>query len=138
MNLAEMFSQGESETVEFKASFSDEALEMIGALANVAGGVLIITGFCPILVRRALLAAEDFPNWRSPRVTSNVMRRTYRRSPMAFLFQLLAEEATRLRFQIGTPKRRRGGRRYAPYAFTEQGVAMLSGVLRSREDDVLE
>ena len=55
---------------------------------------------------------------------------------MAFLFQLLAEEATRLRFQIGTPKRRRGGRRYAPYAFTEQGVAMLSGVLGNRMDNV--
>lgn len=36
-----------------------------------------------------------------------------------------------MRFQTGTSKRGRGGRRYAPYAFTEQGVAMLSGVLRS-------
>ena len=54
------------------------------------------------------------------------------------MFQLLPEEATRLRFQVGTSNRRREGRRYAPYAFTEQGVVMLSGVLRNREDDVLE
>jgi len=57
VNLAELLSEGESETVEFKASFNDEALEMIGALANAAGGVLLITGFCPIVVRRALFAA---------------------------------------------------------------------------------
>jgi hypothetical protein len=37
-----------------------------------------------------------------------------------------------LRFQSGTSKNRRGGRRYLPYAFTEQGVAMLSSVLRSK------
>jgi hypothetical protein len=36
-----------------------------------------------------------------------------------------------LRFQIGTSKPMRGGRRYAPYAFTEQGIAMLSSVLHS-------
>jgi hypothetical protein len=64
--------------------------------------------------------------------------RRNRACDIADMFQLLPEEVTRLRFQIGTSKRGRGGRRYAPYAFTEQGVAMLSGVLRSREDDVLE
>jgi aspartate oxidase len=37
----------------------------------------------------------------------------------------------RLRFQTGTSKPARGGRRYAPYVFTEQGVAMLSSVLHS-------
>jgi hypothetical protein len=36
-----------------------------------------------------------------------------------------------LRFQNGTSKTGRGGSRYLPYAFTEQGVAMLSGVLTS-------
>ena len=47
------------------------------------------------------------------------------------MFQLTEEEADSLRCQIGTSKVRRGGRRYLPYAFTEQGVAMLSSVLRS-------
>lgn len=37
----------------------------------------------------------------------------------------------RLRYQIGTSNEGRGGRRYLPYVFTEQGVAMLSSVLRS-------
>ena len=46
-----------------------------------------------------------------------------------FMFQLTAEEVTNLRCQIGTSSW--GGRRYLPYAFTEQGVAMLSGVLKS-------
>jgi ORF6N domain len=47
------------------------------------------------------------------------------------MFQLTAEELETLRFQIGTSKSGRGGRRYLPYAFTEQGVAMLASVLNS-------
>ena len=52
---------------------------------------------------------------------------------MDFMFQLTAEEATSLRSQIVTLKPSRGEhRKYHPYAFTEQGVAMLSSVLRSK------
>ncbi len=48
------------------------------------------------------------------------------------MFQLTKEEAEFLRFQIGMSKPSgRGGRRYLPYAFTEQGVAMLSSVLNT-------
>jgi ORF6N domain len=47
------------------------------------------------------------------------------------MFQLEKQEVMRLRSQI-VISNGRGGRRYAPYAFTEQGVAMLSSVLRSR------
>jgi hypothetical protein len=47
------------------------------------------------------------------------------------MFQLSAEEDATLRSQSVTSNAGRGGRRYAPYAFTEQGVAMLSSVLRS-------
>ena len=47
------------------------------------------------------------------------------------MFQLTAEEVVSLRSQIATSNKGRGGRRYAPYAFTEQGVAMLSTVLNS-------
>ncbi len=46
------------------------------------------------------------------------------------MFQLTDEEFENLRCQNGTS--RWGGRRYAPFAFTEQGVAMLSGVLKSK------
>ncbi len=51
--------------------------------------------------------------------------------PSDFMFQLTADEADILRDQIGTSKKGRGGRRYLPYVFTEQGVAMLSSVLNS-------
>jgi len=47
------------------------------------------------------------------------------------MFQLTAEEAESLRFQIGTSNVGRGGRRYLPLVFTEGGVAMLSSVLTS-------
>jgi hypothetical protein len=54
------------------------------------------------------------------------------RFPPDFMFQLTAEEAELLRSQIVTLKVGRGRhRKYRPYAFTEQGVAMLSSVLRS-------
>ncbi len=63
--------------------------------------------------------------------TSNLNKavsRNRERFPDGFMFQLTPEETERLRFQSGTSKGR-GGRRYRPYAFTEQGVAMLSSVL---------
>ena len=58
------------------------------------------------------------------------MKRSLDRFPLDFMFQLTQEEVESLRCQFGTSKGR-GGRRYLPYAFTEQGVAMLSSVLRS-------
>jgi hypothetical protein len=60
------------------------------------------------------------------------VKRNLDRFPQDFMFQLTPEEILRLRCQIGTSNGR-GGRRYLPYAFTEQGVAMLSGVLRSEQ-----
>ena len=61
------------------------------------------------------------------------VKRNIRRFPHDFMFQLNEEENDLLRSQIATSNisTGRGGRRYAPYAFTEQGVAMLSSVLRS-------
>src|SRR5579875_3568233 len=59
-------------------------------------------------------------------------KRNAERFPEDFMFQLSAgETAELLRCQIGTSNEGRGGRRYRPYVFTEQGVAMLSGVLTS-------
>jgi len=61
------------------------------------------------------------------------VRRNSRRFPADFMFRLTAVEARILRSRIATSSFGRGwgGRRYAPYAFTEQGVAMLSSVLKS-------
>jgi hypothetical protein len=47
------------------------------------------------------------------------------------VFQLTAKEAAALRFQIGTPKSGRGGRRYLPFAFTEHGALMAANVLNN-------
>lgn len=59
------------------------------------------------------------------------VRRNIRRFPSDLMFQLTREEAESLRSQFAISKGGRGGRRYAPLAFTEQGVAMLSSVLNS-------
>ena len=57
------------------------------------------------------------------------VKRNVKRFPEDFMFQLNKEEFNNLRFQIETSSW--GGQRYLPYAFTEQGVAMLSSVLNS-------
>jgi hypothetical protein len=62
---------------------------------------------------------------------NRAVKRNIQRFPDDFMFQLTGEEAERLRCQIGISKGGRGGRRYLPYVFTEQGVAMLSSVLNS-------
>lgn len=64
---------------------------------------------------------------------NKAVQRNQKRFPNDFMFQLTPEEAGSLKFQIGISKEKgRGGRRRAfPYAFTENGVAMLSSVLRS-------
>ena len=78
-----------------------------------------------------------------PKVLVQAVKRNIKRFPADFMFQLNKKEADaflrfqfytseneNLRFQNGTSSY--GGRRYAPYVFTEQGVAMLSAVLRSQ------
>lgn len=62
---------------------------------------------------------------------NQAVARNRERFPPDFMFRLTRAEAAGLRSQIVTAKRGRGGRRTMPYAFTEQGVAMLSSVLRS-------
>ena len=84
-----------------------------------------------------------------PRVLNQAVARNRKRFPADFMFQVSASEydaltsqivisdkddargAPALRSQIVISKKGRGGRRYRPHAFTEQGVAMLSSVLRS-------
>jgi hypothetical protein len=63
------------------------------------------------------------------KVFNQAVKRNLERFPEDFMFQLTPDEAENLRSQTVTSSY--GGRRYLPYAFTEQGVAMLSSVLRS-------
>ena len=65
------------------------------------------------------------------KVLMQAVKRNIERFPDNFMFQLTNREYDDLRSQIVTSKVR-GGRRYNPYVFTEQGVAMLSGLLHSK------
>jgi len=72
---------------------------------------------------------------------NRAVKRNLNRFPEDFMFQVTAEEFENLKCHIGTSNLKSqfaisgsgwGGRRHPPYAFTEQGVAMLSSVLRSK------
>ena len=67
------------------------------------------------------------------RVFNQAIKRNSNRFPEQFRFQLTEEEYKNLRSQFVTSSEdnTHGGRRYMPYAFTEQGIAMLSAVLKS-------
>lgn len=58
------------------------------------------------------------------------VKRNIKRFPEDFCFQLSSKEYEALRCQIGISNEK-GGRRYMPYVFTEQGIAMLSGIMKS-------
>ena len=64
---------------------------------------------------------------------NKAVKRNLSRFPMDFMFQLTKDEYDSLIFQIGISNSKRGGRRFMPYVFTEQGVAMLSSVLQSEQ-----
>ena len=64
------------------------------------------------------------------KVLKQGVKRNIRRFPLDFMFELTQEEFNSLRSQFVTSNKR-GGIRYMPFAFTEQGVAMLASVLRS-------
>ena len=65
------------------------------------------------------------------KILNQAVKRNRKRFPGDFMFQLSFHEVRDLRSQIVTSNEGRGGRRHLPYAFTEQGVAMLSTVLNS-------
>ena len=65
------------------------------------------------------------------KVLLQAVKRNIGRFPEDFMFQLTAAEWAVLRSQFVTSRLQHGGRRYTPYVFTEQGVAMLSSVLNS-------
>ena len=62
---------------------------------------------------------------------NRAVKRNISRFPGDFMFQLTSSELSSLISQIGISNKGRGGRRFLPYVFTEQGVAMLSSVLNS-------
>lgn len=93
---------------------------------NIEGSILLIRGH-KVLIDVHLAALYGVTTKR----LNEQVRRNRARFPEDFMFQLTTEEVASLRSQFATSNKGRGGRRYAPYAFTEQGVAMLSTVLNS-------
>jgi ORF6N domain len=89
--------------------------------------------FILVIRRQRVLLDEDLAALYGveTRVLLQAVKRNSERFPADFMFELSAPEWTALRSQSVISKLGSGGRRYAPYAFTEQGVAMLSSVLNS-------
>jgi len=97
-------------------------------LERVEGLILLVRG------QKVMLDADLAALYGvETKVINQAVKRNRDRFPNDFMFQLTKEEHGVLRSQIVTSKPAgRGGRRTPPYAFTEQGVAMLSSVLRSQ------
>ena len=64
---------------------------------------------------------------------NKAVKRNIERFPGDFMFQLTKEEWENLIFQNGISRSQHGGRRFMPYAFTEQGILMLSNVLGQKK-----
>jgi len=62
---------------------------------------------------------------------NKAVKRNIERFPEDFMFQITKDEWENLIFHFGISSLQHGGRRFMPYAFTEQGVAMLASVLNS-------
>jgi ORF6N domain len=88
--------------------------------------ILLLRGH-KVMLDTHLAELYEVPTFR----LNEAVKRNRRRFPDDFMFQLTAEEANGLTSQFAMSKPGRGGRRTLPYAFTEQGVAMLSTVLNS-------
>ena len=99
-------------------------------MANVISIEVIVSKILIIKGKRVMLD-KDLAGLYEVRTKNlnKAVKRNIERFPEDFMFQLTKEEVESLRFQIGTSKR--GGRRYSPYVFTQEGVAMLSSVLNS-------
>lgn len=67
----------------------------------------------------------------TPQSFNQAVKRNIKRFPQDFMFQLTKEELDNWRSQFVTSSSDHGGRRYLPYVFTEQGVSMLSSILKS-------
>lgn len=96
-------------------------------LANVENMIFIIRG------HKVMLDADLAELYQvETKALKRAVRRNKDRFPDDFMFELTKKEMENLRYQIGTSRQDSwGGLRYMPFAFTQEGVAMLSGVLNS-------
>jgi ORF6N domain-containing protein len=108
----------------------DMAKSVVFPFERIESTILVVRGQ-RIMLDADLAALYDVET----RVLVQAVKRNLERFPADFMFRLTEQDVGSLRSQSvissSTPARRWGGRRSPPYAFTEQGVAMLSSVLRS-------
>ena len=101
--------------------------QIVAPLQSLIGGRILV-----LREQRVMLDADLAELYGvQTKVLVQAVKRNLARFPQDFMFQLSANEFAALRSQTVTSNTGRGGRRTAPYAFTEQGVAMLSSVLGS-------
>ena len=100
----------------------------------MSDGVAVVESRILVIRSQKVLLDSDLASLYQveTKVLNKAVSRNRDRFPDDFMFQLTPDEVESLRFQSGTSNEGRGGRRYRPYAFTEQGIAMLSGVLTSK------
>jgi hypothetical protein len=96
------------------------------ALEAITGRILLLRGH-RVMLDADLAALYGIPTGR----LNEAVRRNLARFPVDFMFQLTNQELAALRSQIAISNTGRGGRRYAPYAFTEHGAIMAANVLAS-------
>ncbi len=92
----------------------------------IEGKILLLRGH-KVMLDRDLAMLYEVPT----KSLNLAVKRNLARFPKDFMFRLNEKEAEYLRFQFETSNKGRGGSRYLPYVFTEQGIAMLSSVLNS-------
>ena len=107
-----------------------------GQLVDV--GALDIRSFIYMIHGQQVMLDSDLATLYQveTRVLNQAVKRNLKRFPARYCFQLTKDEAENLTSQIvmsssDITKSGYGGRRHLPYAFTEQGIAMISAVLRS-------
>jgi hypothetical protein len=95
-------------------------------IKNIESLILLIRGQ-KVVLDSELAKLYNVPTYR----LNEQVKRNTKRFPPDFMFQLNNQELTGLTSQFAMSNTGRGGRRHLPFAFTEQGVAMLSSVLNS-------
>jgi hypothetical protein len=96
------------------------------SIAQITQSILMLRGH-KVLLDSDLAALYGVPTKRF----NEQVKRNLDRFPIDFMFQITADELSALRSQIATSKPGRGGRRYAPYVFTEHGAMMAAMILNS-------
>lgn len=104
---------------------STESIPVMADIKDIRSLIYVVRGQQVMLDRDLAMLYQV-----ETKALNQAVNRNIERFPENFRFQLTKDEFDALRSQIATSNGR-GGRRYRPYMFTEQGIAMLSGVLRS-------